>query len=367
MAPPRGSGGGGGDSSSSSTCSCGSDYPCTTQMQYIYGDRYISFYSNGELYAQLMLFIIWSITLILLFLLSQTRKTKARWLQLTMGLFLISFILLCARYGLLVSESDVPLGIDLNHLSSFCCINLEWPSYLPQFISCCSIGGVRNTEHGVFDLGFHYILASPEWIQRYFSDRDFGLTYTARQIRELKTSSDGVSGLSPYYIESRAFDPAADGYLHDRGIQIKISVTADFLAVALAVFIAVMAGMMWARRSNPVKDTVWLLVAATGFLLSTMFRVVVATHFVLWNWKVVTDILRWFTWIDTYPTLGPTQRITALDGFLVGYRMTVDGFPVVQAVLEPLGIVLACVATLRVMWIRRSDMDRAMQNEAAKA
>jgi hypothetical protein len=37
-------------------------------------------------------------------------------------------------------------------------------------------------------------------------------------------------------------------------------------------------------------------------------------------------------------------------GFLQGYRTTVDGFPIIQALFEPLGVVLACAGM--VFWWR---------------
>lgn len=263
MAPRRGGGGGSstGSGSSSGSSSCNSDYPCSTQMQYMYGNRYISFYSNSDLYGQLVLFAIWTIALVVLFIL--LRKIKAGFLRLAIGLFLISFIFLAVRFGLLVGEADVPIGyrfessivVLLQRLAMPCLFMAVHQQLRSGKVSkllfwlALSMYAILNVAYSVLD----FIISSQAlenfkdtWDWR-LSDRDFGLTYTAHEILELKTAATG-DGLSPYYIESRAFDGAANDYIYNRAIQIKIGVVADFLAVALAVVIAVMVAMTWVRR-----------------------------------------------------------------------------------------------------------------------
>lgn len=263
MAPRRGGGGGstGGGSSSGSSSTCDSDYPCSTEMLYMYGNRYISFYSNNDLYGQLILFAIWAIALAALFI--QLRKIKAGFLRLAMGLFLISFIFLAVRFGLLAGNADVPIGYRFESSIVVLLQRLAMPSLFIAvhqqlqsgkvgrllFWLALSMYAMLNVAYLVLD----FIISSQAlenfkdtWDWR-LSDRDFGLTYTAHEILELKTSATG-DGLSPYYIESRAFDGTAYDYLYNRGIQIKIGVAADFLATALAVVIAVMVAMIWVRR-----------------------------------------------------------------------------------------------------------------------
>lgn len=101
-------------------------------------------------------------------------------------------------------------------------------------------------------------------------------------------------------------------------------------------------------------------------LLSTIFAIVVDTHFVLWNWAVITNIQHWADWIETYPSLDFSHSILAPDGFLEGYRITADGFPVVQALFEPLGVVAACTAIVNILLSRRRDADWAGQNRNTK-
>lgn len=59
---------------------------------------------------------------------------------------------------------------------------------------------------------------------------------------------------------------------------------------------------------------------------ATLFQIIVATRFTLWNLRV---------------TMGVEQ---CGDYVNPPYRDTVDGFTVIEAVLGPLGLVLACAA-----------------------
>ena len=95
----------------------------------------------------------------------------------------------------------------------------------------------------------------------------------------------------------------------------------------------------------------WLLTAATGGLVvSTLFRVIVAAHYVLWNWDVMTTVAEWSRFLAEYPGVSDgSWNIVAPLGFLPSYRMTVDGFAVVQAVFEPLGPVLACAVVVKLL------------------
>jgi hypothetical protein len=56
---------------------------------------------------------------------------------------------------------------------------------------------------------------------------------------------------------------------------------------------------------------------------------------------VISDFKAWADWVALYPETISFVNIVPPDGFLAGYRVTSRGFPVVQAVIEPLGIVLA--------------------------
>jgi hypothetical protein len=74
---------------------------------------------------------------------------------------------------------------------------------------------------------------------------------------------------------------------------------------------------------------------------------------VLNNWNVVADENRWLDWIVLFDYDDASYTYSSPgDIFLEGYRSTVTGFPVVQALFEPLGIVLAAAA-MSIWWRKR--------------
>jgi len=260
MAPKKGGGGGGGyGGSSSSTCDSSADYPCTDGLFKMYG----YFYSQSELYGQIVLYAIWIIALLVIF--SQTFKTKARALQLALVLFPISFIFLCVRYGLIIAESDVPIGyrfessvvILLQRLGMITFIAGVFPPESSKifkliFYPFLGVYGVLNITYIIYD----FIISNKaldqfkdDWTWRY-SDRDFGLTLTPYAI-DTGLIWNGDTMLSPIFAASRMFDITdEDNWDAMRGVQIKVGVAADFLALALAVFIAAIAGLSLVRKSH---------------------------------------------------------------------------------------------------------------------
>jgi hypothetical protein len=61
-----------------------------------------------------------------------------------------------------------------------------------------------------------------------------------------------------------------------------------------------------------------------------------------------------YTPIDGFPI-----RIMPAPGFSEGYRTTVNGFPIAQALLEPLGVVVACAMV--VLCIRRRKVQEVVE------
>lgn len=76
---------------------------------------------------------------------------------------------------------------------------------------------------------------------------------------------------------------------------------------------------------------------------------------------------RWDAFVASYTSLNIVQSIIIPDGFLRGYRTTVNGFPVVQAVLEFLGVILACAAIVHLLRLRRRAEVRAAAGTVGKA
>ncbi|KAL1853140.1 hypothetical protein VTK73DRAFT_9070 [Phialemonium thermophilum] len=123
------------------------------------------------------------------------------------------------------------------------------------------------------------------------------------------------------------------------------------VAVALGVALC-RDGERWDRKSQQgcgdgSRRTVWLVIAALGLLLTTLFRVVIVARYILPNWTVVSDVWRWADWIASYPDRDSVlDPIRPPDGFLEGYHIAADGVPVAQAVLGPLGILVSLVAVV---------------------
>jgi hypothetical protein len=77
------------------------------------------------------------------------------------------------------------------------------------------------------------------------------------------------------------------------------------------------------------------------------------------NWSVVTDVSRWIKWFDMYIMDDFPDHIKPTLGFLEGYRTTVSGFPIAQALLEPFGVVVACAMV--VLCVRRREVEEVVE------
>jgi hypothetical protein len=79
--------------------------------------------------------------------------------------------------------------------------------------------------------------------------------------------------------------------------------------------------------------------------LATLFQVIVTAHYIFNNWKVINDLFAWSRFFSRYLEQERVfDSIIPPSGFLAGYRITITGFPVVQAILVPLGIVMAAAS-----------------------
>lgn len=63
---------------------------------------------------------------------------------------------------------------------------------------------------------------------------------------------------------------------------------------------------------------------------------------------VLRDEDKWKAWMSAFRSsnnvYGLDEGEYAPSSFISGYRATVEGFPVIQAFLEPMGIILACAS-----------------------
>ena len=178
-------------------------------------------------------------------------------------------------------------------------------------------------------------------------------------IEPLKWNGMGTA-FAPGFIRGRMYDFEGPAYLDHRTVQVKLGLAADAVAVVLALMLLAFAVSGWldGRRLGGGKGrrTASLFVAGVGMLLSTLFMLIVTAYFVFWNFGVVTDTAQWYAFIFGYDQeedgFGFPDYIPP-DGFLPKYRFTVDGYPVVQAVIQPLGIVVACAAAVYSGWAER--------------
>jgi hypothetical protein len=273
MAPKRGGGGGGGSSGSSSSGSTCDD--CTFTLTTLYGHRYTSLYSKSELYGQLVLHVIWALALLLV--LARTRRLgKALAVQAAAFLLFCASALWAAQFGLLVAETDVPnafryvaavttmlqrLALPLLLLAAFAQLRAGRLAKL-LFYPALAVYAALNAAY----LAYDFVLAAdalaafedePNDLWRLW-DRDFGTTLTPRMVEQLKLTASGDSDLAPGYVFSRMAGGNAK-----REVQVKVGVAADFLALALALFIGAWVGISLLRKRNTLKQSVGL-----GFFLS---------------------------------------------------------------------------------------------------
>lgn len=359
MAPRRGGSGG---SSGGSGGSCSTPWPCTSELNFIYGNRPASLWTKDNLYGQLVPAAIWALALFALCWVKRKKVPGGVLLVWSMVFFIISFVFLCVRYGIVTSGANVLIGYRYEHSIVVLMERIAWPLLLmavhesaePGLVSRIVYGvgvgvyAVLNIVYAVFDFlvsndGLLDFQENEVWR---LGDRDFAVTMDSSMIRELKTGATGL-GLDPAYVRSRLFDLLAeDDYLSHRDIQTKIGVVADVFAVALVLLLGGLVVLtLWRRRESFFKRNSLLLIAVGSLLLSTLFQLVVSVHYVLHNWKVISSVKAWSDFIASYPRRPSVLTpIVPPAGFLEGYRVTGNGFPVVKAVLIPFGIVVACVA-----------------------
>ncbi len=102
-----------------------------------------------------------------------------------------------------------------------------------------------------------------------------------------------------------------------------------------------------------------------GLVLATLFQLIVTAAFILPNWKVITSGRQWRQWSDENED---TPSGEVLAGFLNDYRTTVNGFPVIQAVILPLGLIIACIAMVMYVGNQGKEAERNIPaNDGGKA
>lgn len=67
-------------------------------------------------------------------------------------------------------------------------------------------------------------------------------------------------------------------------------------------------------------------------------------HWLLPNWKTINTFSKWEPWLEEFPDTKDLDDYKHAPSFwLEGYRTTTEAFPILQAIFEQLGPVLACL------------------------
>jgi hypothetical protein len=233
-------------------------------MQFMYGHRTTSLFTDTEVIAQIGIYVFWIMVLLGAYL--RLRKVSAVMSRLAIAAFVSAFIFLIARYGLIFANISVPIGY--RHESSI--VNLLcWLGITCLFISISGeievnrIQGLINAFlNGSFAcLSLTYIvydfliseqasdhhMATKEW---WLSDREFGLALDTANVRKLLGERNGFS---PAYIKSRMLDSTTSKYSRDRSVAIQISLASESIGLCISVLlVGLIAWKVLKRRSHQI-------------------------------------------------------------------------------------------------------------------
>ncbi|KAF8244245.1 hypothetical protein K440DRAFT_636392 [Wilcoxina mikolae CBS 423.85] len=395
MAPRGGRGGGGGGSRGG-----GSSAYYNTAITFIYGHSYSSLYSDAEVLGLLVVSIIWTVAfgIMLIRMIRLLRKQVGnRLLKTAISMALISSILYSVRYGLLSAkitvmssyrfESSVQTLLHKVYEPLIFLVVYRFLEQQHRFISANKPRGANAANfqryliwiwlfvYGCLCAAYiiHDFSISNQALGRYrtdgqwrYSDRDFGLTFTALQVMQMKTSATG-GPLDPVYLRDHSFDLSAP-FIPSRQRQISIGVATDFVAVGLALYLVLYATLLLLRKgrfASHRKASVVAFVATCGLLLFTILNLIVSTSYVLWNWNIVMDNNRWLEWFGSEPASSYLKTNSPAQTWLRGYRVTVAWFPVIEAVVGSLGKVMTCAA---MVWATgwKDDCESVVEDGAGK-
>lgn len=88
----------------------------------------------------------------------------------------------------------------------------------------------------------------------------------------------------------------------------------------------------------------WLITANIALLPTVILRVIISTAFVLRNWNVLTEVEKDIESRFTADAYDLSYRGEDFGRIYVRYNVTGPGFPITQAIIEPLGVVVECTA-----------------------
>lgn len=325
-------GGGGGGGGHSKTLVCAN---CRSDMQFMYGHRTSSVFTDIEIIAQLGIYLFWILILLGAYL--RFRKVPAVMSRLAIATFVSALIFLIVRYGLIFANISVPIGyrhessiVDLLYWLGITCLLISISGeiefnriqglvniFLNGSFACLSLTYIVYDFLISEQASDHHMLTKEWWL----SDREFGLVLDPANVRKLLGQ---VSGFSPTYIKSRMLDSTGSKYSKDRSVAIQIGVASDSIGLSISgLLVGMIAWKLLKKRGNQIlcpvssnntervpSDTdlqTRLLVAASGLLFSFAYRLFISTYFVLHNWAVVKNEDKWDAWAKSYVS---TDEIT---------------------------------------------------------
>ena len=238
----------------------------------MYGHGGTSAYSSGEMYGQLVVYIIWALVLAGLLVKSWTMKTRAKLLFSALATLLCSSAFLCTRFGLIVADASVPIGyryeaaiIDLLWKGGIVLLFATLVHYTklwkPLRLGFWAFWAIFAVIHFAYVV-LSFILSNDamnnfkqvEPYNWHYSDRDFGLTYSSSQIDRLKIN--GRVGLRFSHLQDVIGNVVGETYQDHRSTQVKLGLAADVLAFILAIALIVPATFAWIKKSHPLKSVV---------------------------------------------------------------------------------------------------------------
>jgi hypothetical protein len=245
----------------------------------MYGHGNGPFYSDREIYGQLILYCIW--TLVLIFSFYKAMKHGARFLQLAIACFGSCFTFLCVRLGLLIGQSDVPIEYRVE--SSI--VVLLWRLGIVFLFAAFFQSDIGKRVRIGFWLGLaiyatldiayvvlDFVISSKAvetrkssgWITGWqLADRDFGLTLTHAMMAELQAYKGREN-----FLEWKLYDVLGGTWHRERGAQIKVGVAADFVGFALAgAFLIVGALAFWREKTTRGRNYVSAMLRCASMLV----------------------------------------------------------------------------------------------------
>ncbi|KAJ6787542.1 hypothetical protein PWT90_02797 [Aphanocladium album] len=387
MAPRRGGGGGGGSINIGGGSGGGSEgIPCSICDTSL-AATYIVKYPRADLFGMLIVNAIWAGALLLVFFIN--RRPAAKLTQFAIFCFFNACVFQSVRWGLILGYVPIPHGYRYEASVIVLTQRLGWVKLLAALVRAMRPGKILGAGPwvGVFVLGalnltyvvYDFILsdlavkdwtAGSSWTA---GDRDFSLLWTEKMVGAYAYQLDEVYPTTYNRDKAlqrlwRVYLPQPYAQFKSRGIQVKIGVAADVIALLLVLVIGGLHMVTWRRqgKAEVPRRRGFLAIAVGGFLASSLFRVVISARWILHNWKIITNRQLWNNWLDYFPDTDQREDYVLMpDYWLPGYRTTVEAFPVLQVIFEQIGPVFACALVVLSMAAERQRFRAAKQQEAA--